>query len=251
MPRPRRSKAPEAGLHRILILGWSHKIASLVIELEDSSASRFDLTMMSRIDAVEREQWLKRNGCTTERVRIRHVQGDYSIESELSALDPTGFDHALLLSSGWMDSSEEADARTILGYVLLRSLLEDARDPPEILVELLDPDNAQLFVERDNIIVVSPRVLSDLLAHVALHPELNSVYGELFGAAGAELDLRRAADFGLAGRALAFPAIQQAAEERGCVALGLALSPGALGADDRLIVLSSPRPDPLAPGATG
>lgn len=57
-------------------------------------------------------------------------------------------------------------------------------------------------------------MLSDLLAHVALSPELNSVYGEVFGAARAELDLRRAADFGLAGRTLAFPAIQHAAAER-------------------------------------
>jgi len=234
---------------RVLVLGWSHKVGALATELDESCTSRFELTVLSRVPIEERTQWLQRVSCSEERLEILHVQGDYALESDLRAQDPAGFDTVVFLASDFAGSSEEADARTILGYVLLRSLLEGSADPPELIVELLDPDNAHLFDRRDHVCLVTPRVLSHLLAHVVLRPELSSVFDELFSSRGAELDLWSAADLGLTDTSHSFPEIQRRALARGVIALGfvtasggIELNPGCekswrLAGNDRLVVL--------------
>lgn len=217
---------PSRDAHRVLVLGWSHKVGALAVELDASRSSRFELTVMSRVPAPERERWMQRVAYNEENVVVVQREGDYSIEKQLLALDPGSFDNVIFLASDWLPSSEEADARTILGYVLLRSVLEGVPEPPEILVELLDPDNAHLFEEGRDVQLVTPRLLSYLLAHVALRPELNSVFETLFGAGGAEITLTGAAELKLAGRSASFAEIQRAAVENGLVALGLVTAAG-------------------------
>jgi hypothetical protein len=207
--------------HSILVLGWSHKVSALISELDESSSGRFDITILSRTAAAARDGWLQRSAYDETRIRARNVDGDYAIEADLAALDPAGFDHVVLLASSDMDSTEAADARTILGYALLASLVRSAEEPPEVLVELLDPENAELFEHGRDVVLVTPRVMSHLLAHVALRPELNPVFDALFGAGGTEIDLERAGDLGLPGRSVTFPAIQAAASEHGMTALGV------------------------------
>jgi hypothetical protein len=176
---------------------------------------------MSRVDLAEREHWMKRIAFDAARIGAENVIGDYSIESDLAGVRPADFDHVIMMASDWMDSSEAADARTILGYALLTSLLKQSEHRPEILVELLDPDNSSLFAESDDVILVTPRVLSHILAHVALRPELNTVYDELFGAGGSEIALRPADEYGLVGREVHFAEIQEAVFAHGVTALGL------------------------------
>ncbi len=214
--------------NRILVLGWSHKIGALAIELDKSRSGRFELTIMSRVDVEERERWLQRSDFSEDRVRIRHVDGDYALEKDLVEVHAEGFDNVLFLASDWMASSREADARTILGYVLLRSLLKRVEDPPELLVELLDPDNSHLFHDLEDIYLVTPRVLSYLLAHVALRPELNAVIEALFGAGGSEIDLLSVGELDLAESAVTFLEIQGTALERGVIALGVFTAAGGI-----------------------
>ena len=160
----------------------------------------------------------------------------------------------MLFASSWLESSEDADARTLLGYVLLKSILEGVEDGPEILVELLDPDNATLVTTTDDVLFVSPRVMSHLLAHVALRPELNAIFEELFRTGGTEIRLRRAEAYGFAGGMTRFSDVQRAARARGEVAIGIYLAanpPGqrmyvnpprdrtwSLGERDEIVVLS-------------
>ena len=240
--------------HCILVLGWSHKIGALISELNESQAEQFDVAIMSRMSIEERETWLSRIAVDEERVRIRNLHGDHSIEADLTAANPESFDHVLLLASDWMDSSEAADARTILGYALLRSLMKTMDAPPEVLVELLDPRNSHLFEDGRDVVLVTPRVLSHLLANVSLRPELNSVYDTLFGVGGSEIDLRRAAGLDLVGKSVSFENIQEAAFARGLAALGVLCLSGPdkgvhlnpernrewkLGAEDHVVVLAS------------
>ena len=138
-------------------------------------------------------------------------------------MDPARYDNVVLLGSDRMDSSETTDARTVLGYVLLRSLLAGAKRRPQILVELMDAENAGLFQRRMGEVIISPLLLAHLLAHVSLRRELNAVFGELFGPGGAECSFRTAASCELAGRPLPFRKIQRAAAARGEIALGLRL----------------------------
>lgn len=213
--------------HRVLVLGWSYKVAGLIAELDEARSERFEVTIMSRADVAERQAMLARVEYSDARVRVAHVCGDYAIEHDLTEANPASFDHVLFMASGWMSCAEEADARTVLGFALLRTLLAGATDAPEVLVELLDPSNAHLFDEEEHgVVLVSPRVLSHVLAHVALRPELSALFDELFGSGGTEFDLRPAADFGLVGREVGFAEIRDLAWQHGLVALGIVMRSG-------------------------
>ncbi|MCB1282485.1 MAG: hypothetical protein KDB18_13265, partial [Salinibacterium sp.] len=256
---PMRSRPRE----RLLILGWSYKIQPLLVELSQSSVTQFEGTSVSRIPAEERDFSIDGAELPSERIHIRHVKGDYVYERVLASLEPARFDHIVILSSSIMSSSEEADARTVLGYAVLRSLLEAVPAPPEVMVELLDPDNAHLFDHPDDLVLVSPRILSHLLAHVALRPALNAVFETLIGTSGADIDLRRAEDLGLSAQQLDFSEVQAASARAGCVALGFLthtedhrpvvhfnpdrLQRWDLGAEDRIIFLGRQRAEWIEP----
>ena len=102
-----------------------------------------------------------------------------------------------------------------------------------MLVELTDPDNVALFENRRGEIIVSPVIVSHMLARVALRRELRAVYEELFSSGGCEVFFRRIADFGLAeilaelpdydvtGADYTFADLQRAADARGEIAIGI------------------------------
>ena len=92
---------------------------------------------------------------------------------------------------------------------------------PGVLIELLDPGNVSLFQHRRGEVIVSPVILSHMLAQVALRRELRAVFDELFGPGGAEIVFRPAAEFGLLGRDASFREIETAVASRAGVALGV------------------------------
>ena len=186
-----------------------------------NEGERFAVTSVSRLPAADRRQTLARCVFDPEQLQVEFVEDDYTVLDVLAGTEPAGFDSVLFLASDGMQSSEEADARTVLGYVLLRSLLEGLEDGPQILVELLDPLNSRLFEGGDDMLLVSPRILSRILAHVALRPELNPVYEALFIAGGVEITLRTAEDYGIAGETVTFEQLEDLAHGRGEVALGV------------------------------
>jgi ion channel POLLUX/CASTOR len=207
---------------RVLVLGWSHRVVRLIEEFDESRSERFEVTIMSRVGLEQRRTELERVEFSEERVQIHHVCADYAVQRDLVRVVPSGFDHVLFLASSSMDSSQESDARTVLGYELLRSLMDGDTAGPEVLVELLDPANAHLFEEAGHgLVMVSPRLVSDVLAQVALRPELNAVIDALFCSGGTEFELCPAADLGLAGRAVRFSEVQQVALQQGVIALGI------------------------------
>jgi hypothetical protein len=206
---------------RILILGWSHKIAALVHEFGSYPSERFEIDIMSVIPLDKRESAMRRFSVSPEWVQIRQIEGDYTNQPDLEQIDPASYDNVVFPGSDWLDSSEESDARTILGYVLLRALLGPDATQPEILVELKDPSNERLFRQRAGEVIISPLILSHMLAHASLRQELTSVFSELFGPGGAEIFFRSVDDYGLLDRDANFREIQQQAAVRGEIALGV------------------------------
>lgn len=131
------------------------------------------------------------------------------------------------------------------------------RSTPAILVELSDPDNVSLFDNRRGEVIVSPVIISHMLARVALRRELHAMFDKLFSSNGYEIIFRGITDYGLARGEYAFVDLQQAADTRGEIALGIRrarlahtpqggveLNPGRddhlqLSEDDALIVLTA------------
>ena len=138
-----------------------------------------------------------------------------------------------------------------------------------MLVELTDPTNVSLFENRRGEIIVSPVIVSHVLARVALRRELRAVYDELYTSGGCEIFFRRIGGYGLAeilaelpdhdltGGEYTFADLRRAADARGEVAIGIrrvgqeqtprggvVLNPGRderleLNENDELIVLAT------------
>lgn len=214
---------PTRARRRILVLGWSHKAPALVHEFGSYPNERFDLDIVSVVPAAERYEALERVEVPDGRVRVRHLEGDYTLQADLHRVAPDGYDNVVFLGSDWLDSGEETDARTLLGYVLLRSVLPPEAPGPDVLVELKDPANARLFRERAGEVIISPVILSHMLAHAALRQELTSVFGELFGPGGAEIFFRPALAYDLAGQTVDFREVRQRTAASGEIALGVRL----------------------------
>jgi hypothetical protein len=231
-PSTRRFENDERTIHRVLILGWSHKVMPLLREFSSYPNEHFEVDVLSRVPAAEREVAVDRIQIDRDRLHVRHIEGDFAIRQDIRGIDPGSYTNIVFLASDWMDSEEESDARTILGYVLLRSMLEEEKGAkereelhqPEVVIELMDPENARLFRRRAGEVIVSPLILSHILAHVALRRELSVVFNELFGAGGAEFFFRPVSRYNLVGKRIGTRELQAAAQARGEIALGVRLS---------------------------
>ncbi len=218
---------------RVLVLGWNHRVPALLDEFASYPAETFAIDIVSQVSAAKREKRIAIEALPTEQLTVRQLEFDYTVPAYLEEVDPAGYDNVVLLASERFGSGAESDARTILGYLLLRKLMEKGAEAPPILVELTDPENVTLFESRRGETIVTPVIVSRMLARVALRRELRAVIEELFSSGGCEIFFRRIADYGLAeilaqlpdyylaGREYTFADLQRAADARGEIAIGI------------------------------
>jgi ion channel POLLUX/CASTOR len=243
------------GTLRVLILGWSHKVPALLREFDSYDDEHFHVDIISTMPAARRDAALVHHDFTPRHIAVSEIDGDFTTPSVLQRADVNSYDSIVLLGSDRLASGEESDARSILGYLLLREMLpEDTRT--NVLVELLDPGNMSLFRRRRGEVIVSPLILSHMLAQVALRRELRAVFDELFGPGGPEIIFRPPADYDLQDRQVTFEQIERTAAAHGEIAIGVqpaasqtgfggvALNPARdrsfeLGAADEIVVLTT------------
>lgn len=257
IPRTEARVVPKQGhdrSRRILVLGWNRRVPSLVAEFDSYRHESFDLDLVSVVSAAERERAIARYAGDTDQVRCRHIEADYMVEGELRKLKPADYEGILLLSSDRLASGEEADARAMVGYLQLEDILAESDKRPQVIMELSDPDNRQLLYNHQGEMMISPMIVSHVLAQVALRRELRVVLDELFTVGGAEIQFRDPAEYPLPASA-DFHLLEKVVAARGEIALGiyraridasgrhLHLNPNRreyldLQAGDRLVVLS-------------
>lgn len=202
---------------RILMLGYSRKLPTLVGELTRYPGETFELTVASKLSTSKRE---KLSTLGTDRVLVRDVDADFTSTEELTSLEPHSFDNVIVAASEWVGSTDAADTRSIVGCLVLADVLSRTESRPRVMVELLDPANDPLVRPLVDDVIVSPTLLSYQLAQIALRRELGAVFDELFSAGGAELLARPAAEYDLTGR-VPFRSVVTAARAQREIAIGV------------------------------
>jgi len=192
--------------HNVLIVGWNHKIPTLLEALDHRSSEHFRVTILSSLSREAREQDIQRDGITLSRIEMVYHQADTTVQTAYDKVDPAEYDSILFAASDRFQSGEESDATTILRYLVMMEVV-GGRPRPKILVELMDPENVSLLPEGVESIV-SPVLLSHMLAQVALRRELHTVFDHLFGPEEADISLSPASRYGVAGKELTFGALQ-------------------------------------------
>jgi ion channel POLLUX/CASTOR len=208
---------------RVLLLGWSHRLPALLREFDSYTDERFEIDIVSTMPVAARAEQLLRHDVRPERLIVRQIEGDYATSTLLNQVDPPSYHNIVLLGSARFETGEESDARTIMGYLLLRDILPQ-QGGPDVLIELLDAANEPLFRQRRGEVIVSPTILSHMLAQVALRRELRTVFDELFGPGGAEVIFRAPTSYGLTGIDASFREVEAAAVAHGEIALGIRIA---------------------------
>ncbi len=214
------SERNEPDTHRVLVLGWNRRVPSLFAEFSSYGGRHFELDMVSAIPLEERQREIARYGVDLEKIDSRLLEADYMVEEDLRKLDPASYDTVMLLSSDRIGSGEEADARAMVGYLQLEDILAESLHRPQIIMELSDPDNRHLLYGHQSEMLISPMILSHVLAQVALRRELRVVLDELFTVGGAEIQFRDPHDYPLPASA-DFQLLEKIVADSGEIALGV------------------------------
>ncbi|MDL0431161.1 ion channel DMI1 [Marinobacter sp. TBZ242] len=214
------SVAVSERVHRVLVLGWNRRLPSLIDEFSSYHQMRFEVDVVSVVPAWERQQEIDRYLGHQRDVICRHVEADYMVEGELRRVGPLNYDSIMLVSSDRLASGEEADARAMVGYLQLEDLLSEGDVRPQLIMELSDPDNRNLLTGHQSEMMISPMIVSHVLAQVALRRELRVVLDELFTVGGAEIQFRNPHDYPLPASA-DFQLVEKVLAAKGEVALGI------------------------------
>lgn len=206
---------------RLLILGWNNRLPALISEFGSYEDREIEVTMVSVLSAQERKKLIHHQGGFVSNVDCSYIEADYMVEAQLREIGPGSYDHIILLSSSTLEDTHEADARTIVGKVLLEEILQGSEKRPQIIIELANPDNSTLVGGKGTEMIVSPIIMSHLLAQVALRRELQSIYTELFTVGGAEIEFRDPARYDINPGNYTFHEIAQIASAYGETALGV------------------------------
>jgi hypothetical protein len=180
---------------------------------------------------------------------LSFCEGDATERSGYEAIDLNSYDSIVVLADD--DASDgDADTRTLRVLLRLTDLAKQAPFAANIVIELLDQANRDLFTGlgvKD--IVASAEVISAQMAQIARQPVLGAIYRELLSAGGIEISLRVATDYIGSGNSCVFDDLTYAAQQRLETALGLIVNDEVLlnpprnqtwqlGPDDRVVVLA-------------
>ncbi len=203
---------------RVLCLGWSDELPAVAHELRAHEGTDMVFTVLSSVPVDQRERSVAERAPRATNARFEHLVGDITQPDHVRRLDPSHYDRILVLGSTQTETVEETDARTIVAWLTARNVLGDDATP--VLVELLDTGNEALVTGAFVDVVVRPRVVSALLAHVTLRGQLLSVYKTLLSAGGPSLMLRPGRAYGLAGSA-SYAQARKAAAQQGHILMGV------------------------------
>ncbi|MFZ4694172.1 MAG: CASTOR/POLLUX-related putative ion channel [Verrucomicrobiia bacterium] len=208
----------------ILILGWNDRIFNILQEYDSFLGVGSHITIASLHPPHEASAWLEEKlSRPLVNVTPTCVQTDYTHVAKLDALLSGTFDTCIILadvSSGGCDP----DARAIATMLLLRDY--ERRHPDrrlkQVVVEVLSAANSELLNQHcQTDIVISPRLISMLLAQISQQLMLERVYADLMNAHANEIYLKPVTHYSGDPGACTFAELMRSAARRGELAIGV------------------------------
>jgi hypothetical protein len=209
---------------RILIIGWNSKMPILLGEFENYQNDSISIDIFSSVSTEERDAFIKQFDFDFKRIEVTHLVGNSTINADINKLEIKSYETIIMMANDWLDTGEESDARTIMGYMFLKRLFNKSNIKPHFIIELIDPDNVMLFDANDCEVLISSHIISYALSQVALRKRLRVLFDDLFSAGGTELIFKNASYYGIENIEISFADIENEVYRYGDIALGLQLS---------------------------
>lgn len=203
---------------RVLVLGWNRRVPRFIEQLQAAFGQDLTLTSVSTSSRSQRRQLVN-----DSHAQLEFIEADYTRASVLSDIELNQFDTVVVFATDRLERGEEADARSIVANQLLDLLLQNASQRPQVLVELIDPNNNRyVSASKHRLrseVVQSSAIISHLLAQLAVYPDLRSVYDSLLSPEGVGVRLKSVPSqwFGQP----SFRQLQQAVAAQGDILIGI------------------------------
>lgn len=215
---------------RLLVIGWNHRGAALLREVDHYVASGSTVTVLTESlpATTEGKDSLPPAGrgradCADLRnLACSFRQGRTTDRFTLDQLDiSSAFDHVVVLSDMDHLDAQEADARTLMTLLHLRDIAESCSHRFSIVSEILDGANRYLAqATHADDFIISDELISLLLTQISERRELSDVFEQLLDADGAEIYLKPIEQYVSPDRPITFYTALEAAARRGETAIG-------------------------------
>jgi voltage-gated potassium channel Kch len=204
---------------RTLILGWNWRGPAIVRELDAYVATGSQVLILANLSDVDASLQEVMPGLRNQTVEVR--RGDTTDRALLDRLNPSTFDHLIILCYSDVLEPQLADARTLITLLHLRDIAATRGHTFSIVSEMIDLRNRALAeVTRADDFIVSDRMTSLLISQVAENRFLKAVFDDLFDPEGSEIYLRAAGEYVATGQEMTFATVVEAARRRGEIAIG-------------------------------
>src|SRR3954469_8410889 len=213
---------------RALLLGWNKRAAAVINELDDYVVPGSSVKVVASWDGAAAV--IERECAELGNLPVQFQHGDPTSRRVLDALEPSGYDHVIVLCYSDLLPTQRADARTLVTLLHLRDMVDRSGVAFTITSEMLDDRNRELAeVTKVDDVIVSDKLISLLVTQISENRHLTAVFDELFSAEGSELYMRPAGDYVRLGQPTAFRTLVEAASRRGEVAIGYRIAAGDAG----------------------
>ena len=203
----------------LILIGWNDIAPQIIQELDPYVAPGSTLVVAVDDDLVERGSLALPTQLANIECRVLDRTLDRAGLHTVVAAER--FDHAIVLCYRDGLTEAQADARVLLTLLHLRSAIDEAGIDTNIVAELLDERDVDLFPEENSgEFIVSERLTALIMAQLSENRELAPVFEDLLDEAGSELYLIPAASYLEVDRAVDFADIVATARSRNQVAIG-------------------------------
>lgn len=168
--------APE--IERVLILGWSRKVPTVLAELLDHGQERLRIDVVGTTPVDEREITIESVVRAQRADTIRQIAVSFMDPDIAAKIQPETYDAVLMIARARLGDEVTADAATVSAYLTVDTLTNGTHGP-HLVAEVLEEENEALFDSDHCDAIVSPMIVSYILSQVALEPGLGMVFEEL------------------------------------------------------------------------
>lgn len=210
-------------VENILILGWNDKVSKIIDELSNYVLPGSEVTLVSNrcVSEVRRRSQVKSGAG----ILLTCIEKNITDWNTLNEIDIEKFNSIIVLPNQ-EEVSRDPDAATLITLLHLRELIEKRSLSPQIVSEIVDIRNKQLAeVTKANDFIVSDRLISLMLAQIAINKDNGAILDDIFDSEGSEIYLRSAKGYIKLGVEVNFRTVIEAAstKSRSEVAIGYRL----------------------------
>lgn len=206
----------------MLMLGWNRRVPFIITELNRYVTVGSNLHVVASSAA---EQYFNTfDWSELKNLTLTFQTGNISDRALLDSLRLEQYSQVLVLSESDHQTSQYADARTLVTLLHLRDICEQLQIHISVTSEMIDSRNRDLAtITQADDFIISERLVSLLLTQLSENRHLLTLFDELFGVEGSEIYLKPMSNYVDTSQPVNFYTIVTAAQRLGEVAIGYRL----------------------------